>query len=186
MSNEEFDIEVGYWSIRGLAGPCRNMVMHAGLKLNAKCYDLAAKPEGGWDGSSWMADAKPALKAKNPLMNLPYLVEGDMVVSQTNSVMAYLGRRTKLWGETEAEVSQCEQVRLLLLLLLFFASFSSFCSGKPLFALTPTRLPAALRGDGRQERNGWTRLQVRAGCFWLLPLDHACCGLCSSSLSAAP
>jgi hypothetical protein len=84
--------------------------MHAGLRVNAVCYDLAPTAEGGFDGKSWMQDAKPALRAKNSLMNLPYCVDGDMVVSQTNSVMSYIGRRTKLWGENDAEVSQCEQL----------------------------------------------------------------------------
>ena len=35
------------------------------------------------DGDAWFKVRKPELLAKNPLANLPYLVDGDKVVCQT-------------------------------------------------------------------------------------------------------
>ncbi len=50
------------------------------------------------------------LKEKNPLVNLPYVVDGEVVVSQTNACLAYLGRRLNLWGATPLEEAECEQL----------------------------------------------------------------------------
>lgn len=57
-----------------------------------------------------MKGAKPGLKEQNPLMNLPYIVDGDNVISQTNACFAYLGRKCGLFGSNEIEASQCEQL----------------------------------------------------------------------------
>ena len=43
-------------------------------------------------------------------MNLPYVVDGDRVVSQTNACMSYLGRKLGLWGNTDDEVIDVEQL----------------------------------------------------------------------------
>ena len=68
------DIVVGYWGIRGLGAPLRMMVLfHGGYKLHCENYDLLDKPEGGYDASAWF-DKKPALKEKQPLINLPYII----------------------------------------------------------------------------------------------------------------
>ena len=42
-------------------------------------------------------------------MNLPYVIDGDTVVTQTNACLMYLGRLTGLAGRTWAEVSAVEQ-----------------------------------------------------------------------------
>ena len=109
MSGFENAVTIGYWSIRGLGAPLRMMAMYAGAKLIAENYDLKCKEGGGFDMSPWK-DAKPALRAKNPLMNLPYVIDGDVVVTQTNACFAYLGRKLGLFGSNELEASQCEQL----------------------------------------------------------------------------
>ncbi len=76
MSTEP--ITVGYWSIRGLAAPLRMMVMYAGRALNNVMYDCA-DVNGHFDRSEWLTK-KPALKDKNPFMNLPYVIDGDKVI----------------------------------------------------------------------------------------------------------
>lgn len=102
-------ITVGYWSIRGLGAPLRMMVMYSNVPLHSVNYELVQKPDGGFDGSSWF-DEKPALKAQNPLMNLPYIKVGDMVISQTNACFVYLGRILNMLGSNEKETSECEQL----------------------------------------------------------------------------
>jgi glutathione S-transferase len=109
------EITLGYWSIRGLGAPLRMMIMAAdSITLNAVNYDLTLKPESTvselkFDASDWF-EKKPALKGINPLMNLPYLIDGDTVVAQTNACFTYLGRRLNMLGSNEKELCQCEQL----------------------------------------------------------------------------
>ncbi|KAG1680994.1 hypothetical protein FOA52_009953 [Chlamydomonas sp. UWO 241] len=107
-STAEPSLTVGYWGIRGLCAPLRMMCMYAGTPFKNTSYDLETSADG-WDMASWIA-AKDGLRAKNALINLPYVQDGDMLVTQTNACMGYLGRKLGLWGKTEVEVSQCEQL----------------------------------------------------------------------------
>lgn len=102
-------LKVGYWNIRGLCAPLRMMVMYSGTPFHAVTYQLTEKPEGGLDSSSWFG-AKPALKEANPLMNLPYIIDGDLVISQTNACFSYLGRKLKMMGDNSREEVECEQL----------------------------------------------------------------------------
>ena len=43
-------------------------------------------------------------------MNLPYIIDGDNVISQTNACFVYLGRKFNMLGANDAETSQCEQL----------------------------------------------------------------------------
>ena len=101
-------MRVGYWSIRGLGAPCRMMTMYAGVKVKFDIYDVVPKT-GGWDASSWFTPKKE-LKKINPLMNLPYVIDGDIIVNQTNAVLTYLGRKLGLWGKSPSECVACEQL----------------------------------------------------------------------------
>jgi glutathione S-transferase len=101
-------VTVAYWSIRGLAAPLRMMVMYSGRRLNNVMYNVTEK-DGAFDRSEW-TDAKPALKERNALMNLPYVMDGEgRVVTQSNACLSYLGRRLGLWGDNEDDVVQCEE-----------------------------------------------------------------------------
>jgi glutathione S-transferase len=84
------------------------MVMFANHPLNNVMYDLIEK-EGKYDGTAWFS-TKPELKSQNPLMNLPYVIDGDNVVTQTNACLSYLGRRLNLCGRNDMEVSETEQL----------------------------------------------------------------------------
>ena len=90
-------LKIGYWAIRGLAAPLRMAAAYGGLKYESVEYELQAKPGGGWDRSEWM-EKKPALVEKNALMNLPYIVDGDIVITQSNACLMYLGRK---WWEQQ-------------------------------------------------------------------------------------
>lgn len=108
------ELEVGYWSIRGLGAPCRMMVLYAGVDLKAANYDAVPTPEGTYDRSDWGGanGEKQRLIKKNPLINLPYVIdaERDVIVTQSNACMAYLGRRLNLLGSTEKEHADCDQL----------------------------------------------------------------------------
>jgi glutathione S-transferase len=44
------------------------------------------------------------------LMNLPYVIDGDFVVSQSNACATYLGRKFGMMGDTPQESSNVEQL----------------------------------------------------------------------------
>eukprot|EP00747_Dinoflagellata_sp_TGD_P107665 gnl/TRDRNA2_/TRDRNA2_170187_c0_seq1.p1 gnl/TRDRNA2_/TRDRNA2_170187_c0~~gnl/TRDRNA2_/TRDRNA2_170187_c0_seq1.p1 ORF type:complete len:275 (+),score=44.93 gnl/TRDRNA2_/TRDRNA2_170187_c0_seq1:126-950(+) len=102
-------VVVGYWKIRGLAAPIRMLCEYAGANYEVKLYDVTAKDGGGWDVSAWF-DAKPELKAKNSLMNLPYVTDGDMTISQTVACFKYLGQKYGLAGSNPKEEIKVDQV----------------------------------------------------------------------------
>jgi glutathione S-transferase len=103
-------ITVGYWGIRGLAAPLRMMVMFRNVPLKSENYDvLEDQSKSGYDRSSWF-NVKDELKAKNPLINLPYVIDGDVVITQSNACFLYLGRKLKLLGNSEKDMVDCEQL----------------------------------------------------------------------------
>ena len=83
-------IEIGYWSIRGLAAPLRMMCEYTGAAYHAKNYDIPEK-DGVWDFSSWFGSAKGELQKVNPLMNLPYIKDVDGTVVTQSSLLPLLG-----------------------------------------------------------------------------------------------
>merc|ERR1712232_1545505 len=87
-------MELGYWAIRGLGAPLRMMCEHAGFDYT----DFQVQ-----EAKDWFGPKKESIKALNPLANLPYLVDGDVCVCQTNAIFMYLGDRAGLNGNTAAE-----------------------------------------------------------------------------------
>lgn len=106
--SKECKLEVGYWKIRGLAGALRMICEYTKTDYKNSMYPVTGEP-GKWDLTSWFG-VKPALQEKNPLMNLPYIVDGDVVVTQSNSCLSYLGRKFNLNGANDTEVTRCEQM----------------------------------------------------------------------------
>lgn len=108
MSTKE-PITVAYWSIRGLAAPLRMMVMYTDTPLNNVMYDVG-DADGAWNFHSWHS-VKPALKAENPLINLPWVeVEGaNRKITQSNACFHHIGRKTGCWGRNEEDIICCEE-----------------------------------------------------------------------------
>ena len=94
--------------MRGLGAPLRAMCMWNETPFTAACHPLPADID--YLRAKWFLEDKPKLKEKNPLVNLPYIVDGDAVITQTNACLSHLGRKFGLWGCTDMEVSQCEQL----------------------------------------------------------------------------
>eukprot|EP01088_Endostelium_zonatum_P014747 TRINITY_DN3348_c0_g1_i3.p1 TRINITY_DN3348_c0_g1~~TRINITY_DN3348_c0_g1_i3.p1 ORF type:complete len:174 (-),score=19.26 TRINITY_DN3348_c0_g1_i3:94-615(-) len=86
---------VGYWRTRGLGAPLRMMCEYANTHYISETYPTASP--------KWFEERKPQLQQKNPLINLPYIIDGDNVISQSNSCFEYLGRKFNLNGDTEEE-----------------------------------------------------------------------------------
>mmetsp|Transcript_89663 Transcript_89663/g.159257 ORF Transcript_89663/g.159257 Transcript_89663/m.159257 type:complete len:242 (-) Transcript_89663:147-872(-) len=103
---------VGYWKIRGLGAPLRMLCEYAGAEYEAKLFEAKGKKRTfeGINKDSWFVDAKPQLKESNALMNLPYVIDGDVVVTQTVACLAYLGRKFKLMGDKPEDYVKVEQI----------------------------------------------------------------------------
>ncbi|XP_037079986.1 glutathione S-transferase Mu 5-like [Pollicipes pollicipes] len=91
-------MELGYWNIRGLAQPIRLLLEYTGEKFEDKKYQCGPPPD--YDKSCWF-DVKEKLKLDFP--NLPYLIDGDTRITQSNAIVRYIGRKHDLLGKTEPE-----------------------------------------------------------------------------------
>jgi len=70
------------------------MLEHSGIEYS----DFQVEKPDQWFGSR-----KVEVQKLNPLANLPFLIDGDKCVCQTNAVFLYLGDRAGLNGKSAAE-----------------------------------------------------------------------------------
>jgi len=77
---------VGYHAIRGLGAPLRMMMFYKEKTFTNVAYGSDMKEK-------WFGEKKPELAQKNSCINLPYIVDGDTVVTQSNTCMLYLGAK---------------------------------------------------------------------------------------------
>jgi glutathione S-transferase len=122
MSVFDDKVSIGYWTTRGLGAPLRMMAAYAaatkGAEYNNIYHDMAETPErkagtadpadfnANWADDGW-EDTKSALVAKNPLANLPYVLDGEKVISQSLACLVYLGEK---WGLMGADPSLTLQI----------------------------------------------------------------------------
>merc|ERR1712241_1148406 len=91
-------ITLAYWDIRGLAQPIRMLLEYSGAEYKDIRYKCGPAP--GFDLSEWTS-VKPNLGLDFP--NLPYLIDGNIKITQSNAVLRYLGRKFGLDGKTEED-----------------------------------------------------------------------------------
>ncbi|XP_054905674.1 glutathione S-transferase Mu 4-like [Poeciliopsis prolifica] len=89
---------LSYWDIRGLAQPIRLLLEYTGTTYDEKFYTCGEAPD--YDRSCWLGE-KEKLGIDFP--NLPYLLDGDRKITQSNAIMRYIARKHNLCGETEDE-----------------------------------------------------------------------------------
>jgi glutathione S-transferase len=77
---------VGYHGIRGLAAALRMMMAYKKQEYTNIGY-------GSDMAEAWFAKDKPELVKKNSMINLPYVLDGDVVVTQSISCSLYIGRK---------------------------------------------------------------------------------------------
>jgi glutathione S-transferase len=78
-------ITIGYWKIRGLAAALRMMMYYKQQPFKSVSY--------GDDGEKdqYFGTDKPKLKQTNSMLNLPYIIDGGTVITQSNSCLLHLG-----------------------------------------------------------------------------------------------
>jgi len=82
----------GYWPTRGLGGGVRNLLDYCGIPFTNKLYT---------DGNEWFGKDKQELKVDFP--NLPYLIDGDTIVTESQAMYQYIPVRAgkkELVGDT--------------------------------------------------------------------------------------
>ncbi|CAL4069478.1 unnamed protein product [Meganyctiphanes norvegica] len=89
---------LAYWDIRGLAEPIRLLLVYTGTKFEDKVYFTGPAP--AYDKSSWL-NVKFTLGLDLP--NLPYYIDGDIKITQSNAIIRHIGRINNMDGKTEAE-----------------------------------------------------------------------------------
>ena len=91
-------IVLAYWKIRGLAQPARMLLGYMGEDFEDRLYVCGDAPD--YDRSCW-TEVKETFGLDFP--NLPYLIDGDVKITQSNAIMRYLGRKAGMDGQTETE-----------------------------------------------------------------------------------
>jgi len=72
---EQPTVTLGYWAIRGLSERIRQLLEYLSIPYNEVKYE---GPEGR---AKWFNEDKPKLIEKNPALTLPYLIDGDKIIS---------------------------------------------------------------------------------------------------------
>lgn len=89
---------LGYWKLRGLGNAIKFLLEYVGDEYEEKVYNYGPAPE--YSLSEWLSD-KDNLGLLLP--NLPYYIDGDIKIVQSNSILRYIGRKHNLCGTNEKE-----------------------------------------------------------------------------------
>ena len=95
-------IQLFYWGgIRGAAQPARYVLEYAQIPYEQTLYT---------NDEDWFVRDKPTVKALLP--NLPYIKDGDLLLSEHDALVRYLARKFKpeLLGSTDAEFALAENI----------------------------------------------------------------------------
>ncbi|XP_070574574.1 glutathione S-transferase Mu 1-like [Ptychodera flava] len=90
---------IAYWKIRGLAQPIRYLVEYAEIDYKEKLYECGPAPD--FSRECWLGE-KYTLGL--PFPNLPYIIDGDVKLTQSNAILRYLARKANLLGTSDKEV----------------------------------------------------------------------------------
>ncbi|CAL4122516.1 unnamed protein product, partial [Meganyctiphanes norvegica] len=81
-----------------LANPIRLLLGYTGTQFEDKLFSAGPPPD--YDRSAWTS-VKFTLGLDLP--NLPYYIDGDIKITQSNAIIRYIGRKNNMDGKTEAE-----------------------------------------------------------------------------------
>ncbi|KAH7976274.1 hypothetical protein HPB52_010443 [Rhipicephalus sanguineus] len=96
---------LGYWDIRGLAQPIRNMLVYQGVEFEDKRYVFGPEPD--FDGEEWLSE-KSTLGLRFP--NLPYYMDDDVKITQSLAILRYLARKHELAAKDEDETLELDML----------------------------------------------------------------------------
>lgn len=96
---------LAYWKIRGLAQPIRLLLNYAGEDFEDVQYEQGDGPE--FSRECWNS-VKTTLGL--PFPNLPYYFDGDIKITQSNSILRYIAKKHNLLGKTLKEIVDCDMM----------------------------------------------------------------------------
>jgi len=99
-------VVLAYWDIRGLAQPIRYLLEYTGTEWEDKLYACGPAPD--FDKKCWFG-VKESLGLDFP--NLPYLIDGDVKLSQTQAILRYIARKHGLVGSSDEEQMRVDLVQ---------------------------------------------------------------------------
>jgi glutathione S-transferase len=90
----------GYWAIRGLAAPVRLLLAFTKTEYKEDLYHYR-------DDAATMREEWQSVKRTMPLdfSNLPYYIDGDVKITQSNAILRHIGRKAGLTGATAADAA---------------------------------------------------------------------------------
>jgi len=93
-------MEFGYWKIRGLGAAFRMLLEYKEVEYKDSQYETEEE---------WFEGRKPEILKLTPLANLPYLIDGDACICQTNAILVYLGDKYGMNGnDSKAKLRNME------------------------------------------------------------------------------
>ena len=107
LIQENADITLGYWGIRGLGQPIRFLLVSADVPFSE--VRLGVLQDGtllneNKEGEDW---GRVRSKLDMPFPNLPYLIDTSgafpVSLSQSNAILRYLARRFDFYGDSETD-----------------------------------------------------------------------------------
>ena len=92
---------LAYWNSRGRCEPIRYMLEYLGLEYEKKVFENTKECR-----EQWLKVDKHNTGLEYP--NLPYLVDGNVKISETLAIMKYIARKGGLVPQTEMERINCD------------------------------------------------------------------------------
>ncbi|XP_055354082.1 glutathione S-transferase-like [Paramacrobiotus metropolitanus] len=92
---------VGYWEIRGFVMPIRYLLEYVGQEYEFKSYNLN-------DQNEWRQNDKQNLGLEFP--NLPYFIDGDLKITQSNAIVRYLARKHGLIAKNDEDALEQDTI----------------------------------------------------------------------------
>uniref|UniRef100_A0A674J839 Glutathione S-transferase n=1 Tax=Terrapene triunguis TaxID=2587831 RepID=A0A674J839_9SAUR len=99
-------VTLGYWDIRGLAHAIRLLLEYTDTPYEDKQYSPSGEGPD-YDISQW-TNEKEKLGLDFP--NLPYLIDGQTKLTQSNAILRYVARKHKMAGESEEEIQRVDML----------------------------------------------------------------------------
>jgi glutathione S-transferase len=104
------NLRIGYWNIRGLIESARLMLEYKGIPYKYEDYSVPVDADGTvrrFD-STWFTETKFTLGLDFP--NLPYLIDDQVKMTQSNAILRYIARNTSLYGSSDKEAADIDML----------------------------------------------------------------------------
>ena len=106
-------LTIAYWKIRGLAQPIRLLLEYTGTEYIDKQYEVGPAPD--YSRECWKKEKFELGLGEWP--NLPYMIDGDVKLVESNAILRYIARKHDMCGKTDEEKSQVDMLEMIVFTL---------------------------------------------------------------------